>query len=79
MLHEGRKPLNFFRNEISNVDFWIKELDKHYSRDTLDEIVNIVSKFKTNSNALINLFGRLDPLAAGKRGNKKRFLFKKSY
>lgn len=77
VLHEGRKPLNFFRNEISNVDFWIKELDKHYSRDTLDEIVNIVSKFKTNSNALINLFGRLDPLAAGKRGNKKDFYLKK--
>ncbi len=77
VLHEGRKPLNFFKNEIKNVVFWIRELQEAYSEDTLNEIINIISKFATNSKALIDLFNRLDPLAAGKRGEKKDFSLKK--
>lgn len=77
VLHEGRKPLNFFKNEIKNLVFWIRELQEAYTEDTLNEIINIISKFATNSKALIDLFGRLDPLAAGKRGDKKEFSLKK--
>lgn len=77
VLHEGRKPLNFFKNEIANVNFWIKELQKNYTEITLKEITSIVSRFETNSKALINLFNRIDPLAAGRRGNKKDFNLKK--
>lgn len=79
VLHEGRKPLNFFKNEIKNVIFWIRELQESYTEETLNEIINIVSKFAVNSKALIELFSRLDPLAAGRRGDKKEFVLRKVF
>lgn len=79
VLHEGRKPLNFFKNEIKNVIFWIRELQESYTEETLNEIINIVSKFTVNSKALIELFSRLDPLAAGRRGDKKEFVLRKVF
>lgn len=73
VLHEGRKPLNFFKNQLKNLDFWAKELKEEYSQDTLDEVLEIADGLGANSRLLVELFRRLDPLAAGKRGSKREF------
>lgn len=71
VLHEARRPLNFFRNQIPNLDFWIEELGKTKNPDIIGEIVTITEKIPSNANVLVHLFRRLDPLAARKRAKKK--------
>lgn len=70
ILHEGRKPLSFFKNQI-------EILNKYYARyqsGTLDDINIVFEKlksFSSNSEVLISLFNKIDPLATGKRTKKK--------
>jgi signal transduction histidine kinase len=78
VLHEGRKPLNFFSNQIPNLNFWAQELKENYSTEALDELLPIADKFGVNADLFVKLFGRLDPLAAKKRDNRKTFLLKDS-
>ncbi len=73
VLHEGRQPLNFFTNQIPILNFWAEEIKKNYDPDILNEITNITEGIGVNAKTLVRLFGRLDPLAAGDRGAKKRF------
>jgi signal transduction histidine kinase len=42
-----------------------------YSEETLAKVLSITGEFGTNANVLVELFGRLDPLAAGRRGKRK--------
>lgn len=73
ILHEGRKPLQFFNSE-SNV---IKRYIEYYSKSKDDELLNelIVSTdgFKRNSKLVSDLFKRVSPLANQRRANRKDF------
>lgn len=73
ILHEGRKPLQFFNSE-SNV---IKRYIEYYSKSKDDELLNelIVSTdgFKRNSKLISDLFKRVSPLANQRRENRKDF------
>jgi len=71
VMHEGRKPLNYFSNQASNIMDYIKLLKKNTSEKTLNEIIRIMEEIKNNSKLLSDLFKRLDPLATGNRGRKK--------
>lgn len=71
VLHEGRRPLNFFKNQVSNLEYQAGELKSDFSEKKLTKLLSTVSDFGTNADVLVELFGRLDPLAAGKRGKKK--------
>ena len=71
VLHEGRKPLNYFSNQTTSIKQYIKSLRENYNEDTLNEIIRIMEVIFDNSKLLSDLFKRLDPLAAGKRGKKK--------
>ncbi len=71
ILHEGRRPLGFFKNQLKNLNFWAKELRQDFSQEALDELLPIADGLGVNSKFLVDLFKRLDPLAAGKRGPKK--------
>ena len=71
ILHEGRRPLNYFRNEIPNLRYWHQSFLKSDDRPTLDRIVSIVDGIGNNAESFVNLFSRLDPLAA-KRPSQKR-------
>jgi signal transduction histidine kinase len=80
ILHEGRRPLGFFKNQLKNLDFWAKELRQDFSQDALNELLPIADGLGVNSKLLVDLFKRLDPLAAGKRGPKKEYnLYKALY
>ncbi|MFT3919195.1 ATP-binding protein [Cloacibacterium sp.] len=73
VLHEGRKPLGYFKNQIPLIYDWSKELENNFSQELLDKIINRLSVVEEQGQIFINLFGKLDPLSAKKRDRKKDF------
>jgi len=67
ILHEGRRPLNYFRNQIPNMEYWLDSWHKTGNTDTLEKIDSIARGIGENADVFVKLFGRLDPLATGKR------------
>ena len=95
ILHEGRRPLSYFRNRIPHLRHWYESLiseTKHQDEQLLifnsnqtnkysvklEKIMNIAEGIGQNAEFFVNLFRRLDPLAAGKRTAKKPIEFKKT-
>ena len=72
VLHEGRRPLSYFRNQIPNLNSWHKALQEGKDLSKLENIMPVVKHIGENADALVTLFGRLDPLAAAKRGAKQQ-------
>ena len=68
-LHEGRKPLSFFRNQIPIFEESCK-LAKDGLLSALDDIHDRIQQNKYNAVKLIKLFDKLDPLTSGRRGKK---------
>lgn len=71
VLHEARKPLNFFSNQIKNTEYWANELKESYTEENLNNLLDILSDYKLNTKLLADLFRRLDPLSSKNRGAKK--------
>lgn len=77
ILHEGRKPLSYFKNQIPNIVDWADDLSKNYSDALMQKVLNRLQSVEKQSDILIRLFNQLDPLSAKKRGRKRDFnLFK---
>ncbi len=74
ILHEGRKPLNYFKNIIPDINYWADKLLSTNDHALLPKIIPLINKLGTNADVFATLFARLDPLAAGKRPKKKSFL-----
>jgi signal transduction histidine kinase len=74
VLHEGRKPLGYFKNQIPLITEWRQELQVEFSQDLLDKIINRLAVIDEQGKIFINLFSKLDPLSAKKRDRKKDFL-----
>jgi len=77
VLHEGRRPLNFFKQQVPNLNFQAEKLRKQYLAETLAKILSLTGEFGSNGDELVDLFKRLDPLAAGKRGKKQELNIEK--
>jgi signal transduction histidine kinase len=73
ILHEGRKPLNYFKSQIPNLKFWVQEFRVDNADEFCREILPITEGIAQNAQLFVNLFGRLDPLAAAKRKPKEYF------
>lgn len=73
ILHEGRRPLNYFKNQVPNFNYWAKKLTTEYDQEVLNTLIPIAQGLGQNADVFSNLFERLDPLAAGKRGPKESF------
>jgi hypothetical protein len=43
IMHEGRKPLNYFKNQIPNLKFWSNEFRLDSSVDTLNEMLPLLA------------------------------------
>lgn len=71
ILHEGRRPLGYFKNEIPNFEFFLQEYLKTKSPDDLAEVESIVQGTVKNAKDFVELFDKISPLAAAKRGSKK--------
>ena len=71
ILHEGRRPLNYFRNQIPNLRHWNDSFQRTRESQKLEKLLAIADGVEKNMEFFVTLFRRLDPLAAGKRGVRK--------
>lgn len=70
VLHEGRRPLNYFKNQIPNLTYWYELFSTSADPEALKRFMPIASGVAQNADVFVKLFSRLDPLAAGKRSDK---------
>ena len=78
VLHEGRQPLHYFRNQIPNLRYWLKSFQESGDQSTQDKISGIVDGISQNAEFFVELFRRLDPLAAAKRSSHKHLNVKRT-
>ena len=78
ILHEGRRPLSYFRNQIPNLRYWYDSFQKTQDSGELEKSISIVEGVGHNADIFVKLFSRLDPLAAGKRSIRKPLKLKKT-
>ncbi|KHS91837.1 ATPase [Pectobacterium brasiliense] len=76
VLHEGRRPLNYFRNEVPRINRFHKKLLQCKEEKYIDEIAKISQGVENNAKIFSDLFKRLDPLAMGRRPNRKALSIK---
>ncbi|WP_429011508.1 ATP-binding protein [Aeromonas veronii] len=67
VLHEGRRPLNYFKNEVPRISRLRNKFIENHEQNKIDEIMEITKGVESNASVLSDLFKRLDPLAAGRR------------
>ncbi|OQS19792.1 sensor histidine kinase [Chromobacterium violaceum] len=77
ILHEGRRPLNYFKNEAPRIKRFSNKLTETNDKKYIEKIHEISEGVERNSTALSELFARIDPLASGKRGPKRELNLKK--
>lgn len=73
ILHEGRKPLQFFNSETKVMERYLKFYRATNDEEHLDELTKSINGFKINSKFISTLFKRISPLAKQKRENKLDF------
>lgn len=78
ILHEGRRPLNYFRNQIPNLRYWYDSFRQTGDLRKLETFMPIAEGVGHNAEVFVKLFSRLDPLAAGKRTARKPLELKKT-
>jgi C4-dicarboxylate-specific signal transduction histidine kinase len=78
ILHEGRKPLSVFRNQIPRIRKKVQEFQKQSIMATAHDIQAISDEIGNNAENFVVLFSRLDPLASGKRSARKPLDLKKT-
>jgi signal transduction histidine kinase len=78
ILHEGRRPLNYFRNQIPNLRYWYDSFLNTGDAGKLETFMPIAEGVGQNAEFFVKLFSRLDPLAAGKRTARKPLDLKKT-
>ena len=71
ILHEGRHPLSYFRNQIPNLRVWCEFIERTYGYKNMEKPISMIDGLAKNAEIFVNLFSRLDPLATGNRPAKK--------
>ena len=77
ILHEARRPLSYFRNRVPYLKRRYNSFQKNGDPAELEKAMEIIDGIAENSQFFVNLFKRLDPLAARKRTAKKPLELKK--
>jgi len=70
VLHEGRKPLSYFRNMYPLLHRDLDEFSKSHDPGMIPKIIDQARGISENAANFVNLFERLDPLAAQRRSSK---------
>ncbi|GET25067.1 ATP-binding protein [Prolixibacter sp. NT017] len=73
ILHEGRKPFMYYTNHIPLIKLEAESLKQSFNQDTLNSVIKKVDDITFQSKILIDLFKKIDPLAAKRRDNKELF------
>ena len=71
VLHEGRRPLSYFRNQIPLLRRNTDRFAQTHHPGIIPRIVELSEGIADNAADFVTLFGRLDPLAAQRRSKKK--------
>ena len=71
VLHEGRRPLSYFRNQFPLLQSRAEEFAKTHDPNLVSKIVNTAEGIVDSARNFVALFGRLDPLAAQRRSKRK--------
>ena len=74
VLHEGRRPLSYIKNQVPIMNQSIKEID--FKENDIIFKLDLEGLFD-NGNLLISLFNKIEPLSVKKRGKMKEFSLKK--
>lgn len=78
ILHEGRRPLNYFQNQIPNLHYWYDSFLKTGDPKKIEKFMPIAEGVAQNAEFFVKLFSRLDPLAAGRRASPKSLNLKQA-
>jgi len=78
ILHEGRKPLQFFKSETNVIERYIKFYQATKDEELLTDLNKSISGFRRNSDLISNLFERISPLATQRRNSKINFNIKET-
>lgn len=73
ILHEGRKPLQFFNSETKVMERYLKFYRAKPTEEDYEHLVKSINGFKINSKFISTLFKRISPLAKQKREKKSDF------
>ena len=71
VLHEGRRPLSYFRNQYPLLRRAADAFAKERDPDKASKILELAEGIADSAADFVTLFGRLDPLAAQRRSKKK--------
>ena len=71
VLHEGRRPLSYFRNQFPLLRMRADAFAETRNPVIVPGIVETAEGIADNAGDFVALFGRLDPLAAQRRSEKK--------
>ena len=74
VLHEGRKPLAWYRNRLPAMERKLNSLfdKKEIATSGYNDLYNDVGKLKSEAIRMSDFFARLDPLASNKRKKRKK-------
>ena len=78
ILHESGQPLNCFKNDVPNLRYWYESFLKTSESEKLEELMSIADEIEDSAEVLVELFDKLDPLAAKKRSTKKPLVLKRA-
>ncbi len=70
VLHEGRRPLSYFRNQFPILRTRAREFSDAGEAALLPKIVDLAEGIADNAADFVALFSRLDPLAAQRRSRR---------
>lgn len=73
ILHEGRKPIQFFNSETKVIERYLKYFIATRDMEVLKELNESIEGFRRNSTLISELFKRVSPLASQRRPNKANF------
>lgn len=72
VLHEGRKHTSWFSNTLPRVVEWLNEYKEESSNELLIKSIDRLKKANDETNSLLELFDKLDPLTITKKGKVKK-------
>ena len=78
ILHEGRRALSYFGNQIPNLKHWCEGFRETGDSRQLEKILSLAEGLGQNAEFFVKLFRRIDPLAARKRAARKPLDLKKA-
>ena len=74
LLHEGRKPIGYFRDMAPILGDWIKSLRVSKDDSILEKLLSRLVNVHSQAGVLTKLFDRLEPLSVRKRHKPRKFM-----